>query len=79
MNSSADRSPHLDKAAASIRFDMGKSGSLGLEDAAAAIRKADGVALVEANHLSNTIYVEYDPRRITLEAIRKIAQPADLS
>ena len=57
----------------------GDNSSYGLENAAEALRKVEGVLIVEANHLSNTIYVEYDPNKISLDAIRKVAKSSDNS
>lgn len=46
-------------------------GQCKLEDAKEAVSKLAGVHDVEADHISDSLYVEFDPERISFNEIRK--------
>lgn len=60
----------LRKANGVIHVPSGDGRRCRLESERERISKMNGVSKVVANHVSHTLTIEYDPKRVTMEAIR---------
>ncbi len=58
------------KARGSIHVSEAKDGSCRLESAKKTVSKIKGVLLVEANHMTHVLEIEYDPSKVSLDDLR---------
>jgi hypothetical protein len=65
-----DKQSHKSMAKGTIHITQGGRLCM-LENLKAIVSKMEGVSSVQANHVSHALSIEYDPKRVTIDQIRK--------